>query len=135
MILLAGAWLLAMVSEYGLVGDTISELVLGRYGFVITAALALAGVGTIALAVALRRLTVGVRGSLLGSALMGLYGAGAILSALFPTEPVATPADVWSQGTTGTVHLWVSLISFPAMIAGMFILTPVRSPGHPAGDR
>jgi hypothetical protein len=34
LILLASAWLLPAVSEYHLVGDNISELVIGQYGFV-----------------------------------------------------------------------------------------------------
>jgi hypothetical protein len=122
-ILLAAAWLLPLASEYGLIGDTISELALGRYGLVMSAALWLAGIGTIALALALRRLTEGVRGSLVGSVLVAVYGAGAVVSAIFPTEPVHTAAEVWSQGPTGTIHLWASLLSFPAMIVGMLILT------------
>jgi hypothetical protein len=42
-LLLVSAWLLPLVSEFSLIGDHISELVLGRYGFVQTAAFLIAG--------------------------------------------------------------------------------------------
>jgi hypothetical protein len=58
-ILLASAWLPPLVSEYGLVDDTISELALGRLGAVQTAAFAIAGLGTLGLAMAIRWRTAG----------------------------------------------------------------------------
>jgi hypothetical protein len=121
-VLLASAWLLPAVSEYSLVGDNISELVLGRYGFVQTFAFLIAGVGTLGLAYALRQLTAGAWGSLVGSLLVAIYGAGAILVAIFPAERIDTPADMWAQSTLGTIHSFVSLISFLSVIAGMVIL-------------
>ena len=78
-ILLASAWLLPVVSEYSLIDDTISELVLGQYGFIQTVAFLIAGVGTLGMAYALRQLTEGAWGSLVGSLLVAIYGAGAIL--------------------------------------------------------
>jgi hypothetical protein len=122
-VLLASAWLLPIVSEYSLIGDNISELVLGRYGFVQMAAFLVAGVGTLGLAFAIRELTEGVWGSLTGSLLIAVYGAGAILVAIFPTDPINSPADVWSQSTTGTIHSFVALVSFVCAVVGMFILT------------
>jgi hypothetical protein len=122
-ILFASAWLLPIVSEYSLVGDDISELVLGRYGFIQTGAFLIAGLGTLALAFALRQLTKGTWGSLVGSLLVGMYGLGAVLAAIFPTDHIDTAADVWTQSTTGMLHIFVALISFLGMIIGMFILT------------
>jgi hypothetical protein len=122
-LLFASAWLLPLISEYSLIGDNISELVLGRFGFVQTAAFVIAGIGTLGLAFAIRRLTQGSWGSLVGSLLIAIYGAGAILVAIFPTDRVDSPADVWSQSTTGTIHIIVALFSFVCAIAGMFILT------------
>lgn len=122
-ILLASAWLLPFVSEYSLIGDNISELVLGRFGFVQTAAFVIAGVGTLGLVYALRKLTAGSWGSLTGSLLVGIYGAGAVLSAIFPTDRVDSPADIASLSTTGTIHSTVALISFVCIIVGMFVLT------------
>jgi hypothetical protein len=122
-ILFASAWLLPAVSEYSLLGDNMSELVLGRYGFIQTIAFLVAGVGTLGLAYAIRQLTKGTWGSLVGSLLMGLYGLGAILVAIFPTEQVDTAMGVWTQSAAGMIHMLVALISFPGMVIGMFILT------------
>jgi hypothetical protein len=52
-----------------------------------------------------------------------MYGMGAILAAIFPTDRIDTAAEVWTQSTTGTIHTIVALISFLGMIIGMFILT------------
>ncbi|NOT45875.1 MAG: DUF998 domain-containing protein [Acidobacteria bacterium] len=119
--LTASAWLLPGASEYGLLGDTISELVLGRYGWVQTMAFLCAGLGTIALALAVRALTTGTRGSLLGAALVGVYGAGALVSAAFPTDPIDSPEALSSLTTTGTIHVAASLVSFPSAVIFMFV--------------
>jgi hypothetical protein len=122
-ILFASAWLLPAVSVYSLLGDTMSELVLGRYGFIQTIAFLVAGVGTLGLAYAIRQLTKGTWGSLVGPLLVGLYGLGAILVAIFPTDQVDTATEVWAQSTTGIIHTLAALISFLGMIIGMFLLT------------
>jgi hypothetical protein len=122
-ILLASAWLLPLVSEYRLIGDNISELVLGRYGFVQTAAFIISGLGALGLAYTIRKLTSGLRGSLFGSLPVAVYGAGAILSAIFPTDRIDSPADLASLSTTGLIHVGVAAVSFLCMIVGMFILT------------
>lgn len=118
----ASAWLLPVVSEFSLVGDNMSELVLGNFGFIQTLAFVFAGIGTIALAVAIGSLTSG-RGFRVGSALVFVYGVGAIATAIFPTDRVDAPADVWSASTTGLIHVAISLVSFLSMIVGMFVLT------------
>jgi hypothetical protein len=122
-ILFASAWLLPLVSEYSLMGDNISELVLGRYGFIQTAAFVISGLGTLGLAFAIRQLTKGTWGSFVGPLLVGMYGLGAILSAIFPTDRIDAATDVWAQSTTGMIHSLVALISFPGMVIGMFLLT------------
>jgi hypothetical protein len=100
-----------------------SELVLGQYGFVQTVAFLIAGVGTLGLAFAVRQLTKGAWGSFVGSLLVGVYGAGAILVAIFPTDRIDSPAEVWSQSTTGMIHIIVSIVSFLCIIVGMFVLS------------
>lgn len=120
--LLASAWLLPLVSAYTLVGDNISELVLGQYGFVQTLAFLVAGVGIIGLAYAVRRLTVGIWGSLTGALLIGAHGVGALLVAIFPTDRIDTQADVLAQSTTGMIHSLVALGSFVCVVVGMVIL-------------
>jgi hypothetical protein len=84
--------LLPIWSQYSLIRDNISELALGRYGFLQTAAFVLAGLGTLALAFVIRQLTKGSWGSRVGSLLVGVYGAGAILSAVSrPTASTVGP--------------------------------------------
>lgn len=73
-VLLADALLLPFVVEDGWVGDTTSELVLGRLGFIHTVAFVVAGVGTLALAHVIRRLMAGTWGSVVGPLLVGAYG-------------------------------------------------------------
>lgn len=121
-ILLASAWFLPFASEYSLVGDNISELVLGRYGFILTAAFVISGLTTLGLAIAVRQVTVRSWQSLLGSLLVATYGVGAILSALFPTDRIDRPADVESLSTTGSIHVGVALASFLCIIIAMFVL-------------
>lgn len=121
-VLLASAWLLPLVSEYRLIGDNISELVLGRFGFVQTLAFLIGGATTLGLAYAIRKLTAGVAGSFTGSLLVGVYGVGAIVVAIFPTDRVDSAAQVFSQSPTGLVHMLAALVSFLCMIVAMFIL-------------
>jgi hypothetical protein len=122
-LLLASAWFLPAVSEYGLIGDNISELALGRYGFVLTFAFVVSGLGVIGLSYAIRRSTVRSRGSLIGSLLIGVYGLGALVVAIFPTDRIDSPTDVLAQSTTGWIHSMTALISYLCAIVGMFILT------------
>jgi hypothetical protein len=122
-ILLASALLLPIVSEYSLVGDNISELALGPHGFIQTGAFLIAVPGTLGLAFALRHFTNGAWGALVGSLLVGTYGLGSILAAIFPTDRIDTAVDVWAQSTTGMIHMFMDLISFLGMIIGMFLLT------------
>ena len=123
LVLVAGALLLPIWSEYGLIGDNISELALGRYGFVQTAAFLIAGLGTLGLAFAIRKLTVGSWGSRVGSLLVAVYGAGAILSAIFPTDRIDSQTDMSALSTSGTIHIGVAIASFVCVIVGMFVLT------------
>jgi hypothetical protein len=123
LVLITTALLLPIWSEYSLIGDNISELALGRYGFVQAAAFLIAGLGTIGLAFAIRKLTVGSRGSLGGSLLVAVYGTGAILSAVFPTDRIDNPADMLSLSTVGTIHAGVAIVSFVCVMVGMFVLT------------
>jgi hypothetical protein len=121
--LAATALLLPLVSEYALIGDNISELAIGRYGHLQTAAFLAAGVGTLAIAVSVRRTTDGAWGSRVGSLLVGFFGLGPIFAAIFPTDRIDTPADLSSMTTVGTVHVATALVSFVGGIAGMFVLT------------
>lgn len=123
LLLTASALLLPVWSEYGLIGDNISELAVGRYGLVQTTAFVIAGLGTLGLAFAIRKLTAGSRGSLVGSSLIAVYGAGAVLSAIVQTDPIHGPADISSLSAAATIHSGVALISFISAIVAMFVLT------------
>jgi hypothetical protein len=114
--------LLPIWSQYSLIRDNISELALGRYGFIQTAAFVIAGVGTLGLALAIRQLTKGSGGSRVGSLLVAVYGAGAILSA-FPTDRIDSPTDMSSLSATGAIHIAVAIASFVSVIVGTFVLT------------
>lgn len=117
------AWLLPFFSEYALIGDNISELATGSYGYLQTAALLAAGVGSLALAVGIRRTTSGSWGSREGSSSIGLFGVGAILVGIFPTDRIEAAADLLSLTTVGTVHLGVSALAFGLGKVGMFVLS------------
>jgi hypothetical protein len=122
-ILLASAWLLPFVSEYDLIGDNISELVLGRFGFIQTAAFVLGGIGILALAYVIWALTERAWRSVVGSLLIAVYGVGAIVVAIFPTEQVDSASEVWSQGPVGIIHVIAAALSFFCVIVAMFLLT------------
>ncbi len=77
---------------YSPVHDPISRLLLGPYGFVQSCAFLAAGVGSLALAVGIRRTTRGSRGSLSGPVLIGLYGVGAALAGVVFTDAGGAPA-------------------------------------------
>jgi hypothetical protein len=120
---LASALILPLFSEFSLIGDNISELVLGRYGAVQTLAFLVAGATTLGLAYMIRQLTMGTWGSGVGSLLVAVYGIGAILVAIFPTDRVDDPEDLTSLSTTSLIHSGVALVSFICMIVAMVVLT------------
>jgi hypothetical protein len=119
----ASSWLVPLVSEYSLLGDYIGELALGRFGIVQTPALLVVGLGTVALAIAIRELTRGNTGSLAGSLLLAIYGASAILAAIFPSDRIDAASAVWTQSSSGTIHLVATLAGFLCGVAGMSLLT------------
>jgi hypothetical protein len=119
----ATALLLPLVSEYSLASDYISELALGRYGYLQTTAIFAAGVSSLALAVGIREATRGSWESPLGSTFFGLYGLGFILAGIFPTDEVDAAGRVGSPTSVGTVHFVASLSAFVLGIAGMFVLS------------
>jgi hypothetical membrane protein len=119
----ATALLLPLISEYSLTADYISELVIGRYGYLQTAAFFAAGLGTLALAVGVREATNGSWGTRLGSALVGLYGVGLILAGILPTDEIDPAGRVVSPTSVGTMHMVVSALAFVFVIAGMFVLS------------
>jgi hypothetical membrane protein len=119
----ATALLLPLQSEYSLTADTISELAIGRYGYLQTAGFFAVGGSSLALAIGIRVVTKGSWGSPIGSAFIGLYGLGAILVGIFPTDEVDAAGRVESPTSVGTVHNVVSALALVFGIAGMFVLS------------
>jgi hypothetical protein len=100
----ATALLLPLVSEYSLTADYISELPLGRYGYLQTAAFFAAGGSSLALATGIREATKGSWGSRMGSAFLGLYGLGGVLVGIFPGDEVDAAGRVVSPTSVGLRH-------------------------------
>ena len=121
--LTAAAWLLPLFSEFHFTDDTISELALGRFGYLQTAAFVIAGGGTLVLARAIERMTIPSRASVSGVRLIYFYGVAIVLLGVFPTEEIDAPMEIWSQGTVGLLHAWISTLAFPAAVIGMVLLT------------
>jgi hypothetical protein len=117
------AWLLPLTSQYTLVGDNIGELAIGRFGHLQTAAFIVSGIASLALAVGVRRVTRGTRGSLAGSVLVGVSGRSLIVAAIFPTDRIDGAADLQSLTAAGAVHLIAALTGLVAAAVGMSVLS------------
>jgi hypothetical protein len=113
------ALLLPLLSEYTLAQDYISELAIGRFGFIQTLAFVALGLGSLALATGIREATRGSLGSLLGSVLFGLFGVGVLVDAFFPIDR----GGMQAQTVVGTVHILSASVAFVCAVLGMFVLT------------
>jgi hypothetical protein len=98
-------------ASYTLTADFISELAIGRFGYLQTVAFFAAGLGTLALDWGIREATKGSWGSRLGSTLVGLYGFGLVLAGLFPTYEIDPAGRAVSPTSVGTVHIVVSVLA------------------------
>ena len=125
--LLASAWLLPFASEFRLVGDDISELVLGRNGGVMTLAFLVSGLGTIGLAFALHRATRALRGSAWASMFVALNGLGLFVAGLAPTDRIDSPSDVLTLSPTGWVHVAAAFVGLVSAVAAMLVAARVFS--------
>ena len=115
----ASVLLLPIRSEYTLAGDYISELAIGRFGFVQTLAFLALGIGSLALAAGIREATRGSWGSLVGTVLFGLFGIGVLVDAFFPIDR----GGMQPETVVGTVHILAALVAFVCAVLGMFVLT------------
>jgi hypothetical protein len=106
-VLLASAWLLPLGSEHRLVGDNISELALGRFGFIQTLAFVISGLAVIGLAYTIHQLTRGSLGSFLGSLLIGIYGVAGLVVAIFPTDRIGLMQRLMITAVSG----WLILVA------------------------
>lgn len=117
----ASAWFLPLFSQFSAIGDYMSELVLGRHGWVQTVAFAIAGAGTLGLAWALSITTRGAPGSTAGSVLVALNGIGLLLAALFQTDRVDGALNWASFSPHMMVHTGGALVSLFGIAAAMWV--------------
>ncbi len=121
-VLIAVAMLLPIPSAFSFTGDNISELVLGDLGFLQTIAFVVGGIGTLALAYVLWRLTTGTLARI-GWVAVTMYGVGAFFVAVFRTDRIDSADDLGSLSTTGAIHSGAALVAFLSMVLGMVLLT------------
>jgi hypothetical protein len=122
-VLVASAWLLPLGSEYGWRDDYVSELALGRFGWVQTIAFFVAGLGVLTLAFALRAATRGVWGSTVGPGLLAVNGIALLACAVFPTDPVGDTLELPTLTASGIVHLAAAMLGLLSAVAAMVVLT------------
>ncbi len=106
--------------DYSSVDEPISRLLLGPYGYVQSGALFAAGLGSILLAVGLRRATRGESGSLLGCSLIGLWGLGFALAGIILTDGQGKPLE-----SAWVFHAVVAAAAFVSAPAGILVLSRI----------
>ncbi|MFG1814437.1 DUF998 domain-containing protein [Kribbella sp. NPDC049174] len=117
-----------------------SLLANGGPGWIQTANFVIAGLLSIGAAVGVRRTLTG-RGSKWAPRLLGAYGVGLLLAAIFPADPGAgfpagTPADYAEISTRGMGHFVAGSIGFTGLIAGCLVVAAhYRSIGRTAFSR
>lgn len=94
---------------------TISEYALGQFGWLMTAAFLVVGVGTLSLALGLRRSLAPGKRVATSVVLMALAGLGFIVSGIFEADPDAE----------ASIHDLAGLLLFLAVIIGAFVLRGV----------
>jgi hypothetical protein len=117
-----------------------SLLANGGPGWIQTVNFVIAGLLSIGAAVGLRRTLTG-RGSKWAPRLLGAYGVGLLLAAIFPADPGAgfpagTPADYAEVSTRGMGHFVAGSIGFTGLIAACLVVAAhYRSIGRTAFSR
>lgn len=111
----------ALPPHYSPIRDAESDLAVGPYGFIMAINFLNRGLLSFAFITAVAKsveLSGGTRSPLKnGRLLLGIWAAGAILLALFPTDVPATPVS-WH----GSIHLIVAIVAFVAGAFGTLVL-------------
>lgn len=105
---------------YSSFDDPLSALLIGPYGFLLTGAVFVTGLGSLALAIGIRKTTRGTRGSLLGSALIGLRGIGIAIAGIVLTDPEGNPTETGLH-----LHALSAGVSLSAALLGILVLSRV----------
>jgi hypothetical membrane protein len=100
--------------NYRPVRNTISELALGRYGYVQTINFVVSGLllASLGVTIALQN------GSSYGSTAVTIMGAVLFLSAIFPTDPTTANGST----TVGKIHNAIFLVGMLAIISAQFVV-------------
>ena len=98
----------------------ISRLLLGPYGFVLSGALFAAGLGSLAIAVSIRRTTRKARGPLWGCVLIGLWALGMVLAGIVFLDEQGNPTE-----STSILHGTGVGLAFLAGPVGILVLSRV----------
>ncbi|MFI7065070.1 DUF998 domain-containing protein [Kribbella sp. NPDC050124] len=117
-----------------------SLLANGGPGWIQTVNFVVSGLLSIGAAIGLRRTLTG-RGSTWAPRLLGAYGVGLLLAAIFPADPGAgfpagTPADYAEISTRGMGHFVAGTVGFTGLIAACLVVAAhYRSIGRKAFSR
>lgn len=114
----------------------LSLLTLGEYGWMQRANLILSGLMVLAAAYGVLRTIRNGRGLAIGT-LVGIYGLGLVLSAIFPPDPVAgfPPGSAGgSVSTNGILHLMFGAIGFVCLAVAAFAYSRWASVRGEAGQ-
>ncbi len=104
--------------HYNAISQAESDLAVGPYGYVMAANFVVRGVLSLAFLVGLSGATGLLARSRLGAALLAVWGVGAFVLAVSPTDVSATETT-----THGKVHLLVAFIAFLAAAVGELLLS------------
>lgn len=108
---------------FDLTRHPLSLLMLGEYGWMQTANLALSGIMVIAAAVGFVRAMRGATAARRAGTLLGLFGVSMVASGIFPPDPMAGfPAGTASEQatTSGLLHLAFGAVGFVCLAAATF---------------
>jgi len=104
--------------HYSVIKTAESDLAVGRYGWLMTSAFVARGALSLALVAALALATRGAARSRIGLWLIGLWGAGALLLAVFPTDPPGA-----ARTAHGGIHALVAFAAFFAVGLGELLVS------------
>jgi hypothetical protein len=121
--------------EFGFTRNAISQLALGKAGWIQTVNFLLTGTLLIAGAAGLRRVLRGGAGGTWGPVLVGVFGASFWAAALFPADagagfPEGSP-DATAMSGHGAVHMAAGMAGYLALCAAFVVLArPLAARGH-----
>ncbi|MEV5898032.1 DUF998 domain-containing protein [Nonomuraea fuscirosea] len=107
------------------IGTTVSEYVLGPYGWLLSFAALAFGLGVLALTTATAAILPSPRPRT-GLTLLTLAGLGMVVVGAFPTDPI-DPTDPRFVTTSGVIHAAAGILAFTCFaIAGPLLTRPIR---------